>query len=100
MDFASFLILLIISVVVCAILHFGLKYYVVPGTWSFLSKVVIGWVGAWLGTPVFGKWWAGLSYEGIFIVPAILGSFALVIFAVDFVHSSKGAKGAAKRRRR
>jgi uncharacterized membrane protein YeaQ/YmgE (transglycosylase-associated protein family) len=100
MDFMSFLILLIISVVVCAILHFGLKYYVVPGVWSFLSKVVIGWVGAWLGTPVFGKWWASLSYEGIFIVPAILGCFALVIFAVDFVHSSKGTKTAPKRRRR
>jgi hypothetical protein len=45
MTFASFLVLLIISVVVCAILHFGLKYYVVPGVWSFLSKVVIGYVG-------------------------------------------------------
>ena len=100
MDFGSFLVLLIISVVVCAILHFAFQYYVVPGLWSFLSKVVIGYVGAWLGTPVFGKWWGGLSYQGIFIVPAILGSFALVIFAVDFVHSSKGGKGAAKRRRR
>jgi uncharacterized membrane protein YeaQ/YmgE (transglycosylase-associated protein family) len=100
MGFMSFFILLIISVVVCAILHFTFKYYVVPGFWSFLSKVVIGWVGAWLGTPVFGRWWDGLSYEGIFIVPAILGSFALVIFAVDFVSSSKGAKAAPKRRRR
>ncbi len=100
MDFMSFLILLIISVVVCAILHFGLKYYVVPGLWSFLSKVVIGWVGAWLGTPVFGKWFEGANYEGVYIVPAILGCFALVIFAVDFVHSSKGAKAAPKRRRR
>ena len=100
MNFASFLVLLVISVVVCAILHFALKYYVVPGLWSFLSKVVIGWVGAWLGTPVFGKWFEGANYEGVYIIPAILGSFALVIFAVDFVHSSKGAKGAAKRRRR
>ena len=30
MDFISFLILLIISVVVAAILHYGLKYYVTP----------------------------------------------------------------------
>ena len=100
MDFMSFLILSIISVVVCAILHFGLKYYVVPGVWSFVSKVVIGWVGARLGAPVFGSWWEGANYEGIYIIPAILGCFALVIFAVDFVQTSKGAKAAPKRRRR
>ena len=31
MDFISFLILLVISVVVSGILHYGLKYYVTPG---------------------------------------------------------------------
>ena len=54
MDFVSFLILLVISIVVCAILHYGCKYYVTAGPWSFCSKVVVGWVGAWLGSPVFG----------------------------------------------
>ena len=56
MDFISFLILLIISVVVSAILHYGLEYYVTPGFWSFCSKVVIGWLGAWIGSPVLGYW--------------------------------------------
>ena len=42
MDFISFLILLTISVAVSGILHFGLKYYVTPGFWSFCSKVVLG----------------------------------------------------------
>jgi uncharacterized membrane protein YeaQ/YmgE (transglycosylase-associated protein family) len=100
MDFMSFFVLLIISVVVCGILHFGLKYYVVPGVWSYLSKVVIGWVGARLGTPVFGRWWAGLNYEEVYLVPAILGCLLLVIFAVDFVQTTKTAKAAPKRRRR
>ena len=40
MDFISFLILLIISVVVSAILHYGLEYYVTPGFWSFCSSRV------------------------------------------------------------
>jgi uncharacterized membrane protein YeaQ/YmgE (transglycosylase-associated protein family) len=97
MDFLSFVILLIISVVVSGILHFGFKYYVVPGWWSYGSKVVIGWVGAWLGTPVFGRWWAGANYEAVYIVPAILGCLALVIFAVDYVQT---AKATPKRRRR
>ena len=107
MDFVSFLILLIISVVVGGILHFGFKYYVVPGIWSFLSKVVIGWVGAWLGPQVFGAWWKDVAIEGVYIVPAILGSLFLLIFAVDYVQSAKGAKAAkatkkapAKRKRK
>lgn len=99
MDFVSFLILLIISVVVAAILHYGLNYYIVPGFWSYLSKVVIGWVGAWLGTPVFGKWFEGVNYQGIYLIPAILGSAALLIFAVDFVQTTKGGKAPARRRR-
>ena len=45
MDFISFLILLIISVVVSAMLHYGFKYYVMPGFWSFCSKVVVGGIG-------------------------------------------------------
>jgi uncharacterized membrane protein YeaQ/YmgE (transglycosylase-associated protein family) len=97
MDFLSFLILLIISVVVSGILHFGFKYYIVPGFWSYLSKVLIGWIGAWLGSPIFGRWWEGVNYEEVYIVPAILGCLLLVIFAVDF---DQTAKAAPKRRRR
>ena len=85
MDFIGFLILLIISVVVSGILHFGFKYYIAPGWWSYLSKVLIGWVGARLGSPVFGHWWQGLNYKEVYIVPAILGCLLLLIFAVDFI---------------
>lgn len=92
MDFMSFLVLLIISVVVCGILHFVFKYYIVPGFWSYLSKVAIGWVGAWLGSPVLGKWWEGVNYEEVYIVPAVLGCLFLVVFAVDFVKTTKGKK--------
>jgi len=100
LDFISFLILLVISVVVSAVLHFGLKYYITPGWASFLSKTVIGWVGAWLGTPVFGRWWEGVEYEGplydVYIVPAILGSLAILIFAVDMVKTCASVSRKAK----
>ena len=91
MSFISFLVLLVISVVVSAILHFGLKYYVKPGTNSFIAKVIFGWIGAWLGTPVFGSWFEGFNYEGIFYIPAILGSFALLVMMVDWVKSTKSS---------
>ena len=45
-DFGSFLVLLAISAVVSAILHYGFKYYVVSGTGSYISKVIVGWLGA------------------------------------------------------
>jgi uncharacterized membrane protein YeaQ/YmgE (transglycosylase-associated protein family) len=97
MDFISFLLLLIISVVISAILHYGLKFYVNPGVDSFCSKIVIGWVGAWLGSPVLGHWWETLKYEQVYIIPAILGCLAILVIAVDLVKTcggiSKGASG-------
>ena len=86
MSFISFLILLVISAVVSAILHYHFKYYVTPGEWSFASKVVVGWVGAWLGSPVLGYWPSrvpNLHYENVWYIPAILGALASIIVAVD-----------------
>jgi uncharacterized membrane protein YeaQ/YmgE (transglycosylase-associated protein family) len=92
MDFTSFIILLIISVVISAVLHFPLQYYVTAGWWSFASKVIVGWVGAWLGTPIFGRWLDGLNYENVYYIPAILGSLALLILAVDMGKMFAGKK--------
>ncbi len=91
MSFISFLILLVISVVISVILHFVFKYYVRPGFNSFISKVIMGWIGAWLGSPVFGHWFAGVEYEQVYIIPAILGSLAFLILTIDFVKSIKSA---------
>lgn len=93
MSFASFLILLVISVVVAAILHYWIKLYIIPGLQSFLSKVAIGWIGAWLGSPVLGHWWAAGSYQEVYFVPAILGSLAIQILVVDVVRTCAEACG-------
>jgi uncharacterized membrane protein YeaQ/YmgE (transglycosylase-associated protein family) len=88
MDFISFLILAVISIVVSAVLHFNLKFYIIPGWRSYLSKVCIGWFGAWLGSPVLGYWphrFSFLSYNQVYIVPAILGSVGILILAVDII---------------
>ncbi len=89
MDFTSFIILLAISVGVTIIMHSLLKYYVIPGFWSFVSKVIIGWIGAWLGSPVLGYWFNGVNYNQVYIIPAILGAAALEILVVDFVKTVK-----------
>ena len=87
-DFISFLILSIISIVVSGILHFAFKFYITTGWRSYLCKVGIGWVGAWLGSPVAGYWphrFGFLSHGQVFIVPAILGCLFSLIFVVDFM---------------
>ena len=79
----SFLILAVIAIVVSAIFHYGFRYYVKNDCWSFLSKCVVGWFGAWLGTPVAGAWFHGLNYHNIYYIPAIIGAAGAVIVAVD-----------------
>ncbi|MFA5816853.1 MAG: hypothetical protein WC865_14670 [Bacteroidales bacterium] len=91
MNFVSFIILLGISVVISVVLHYLLKFYVRPGLVSFFSKVIFGWIGAWLGTPVFGRWFEGVNYENVFIFPAILGCLALLVILTDVVKSLKAA---------
>ena len=101
MSFLSFLSLLIISVAVSAVLHYHFKYYVTPGHWSFCSKVAVGWVGAWLGSPVFGHWPSrveALHYQDVWFIPAILGALAAIIVAVD-VGSMVVMRGGAGRKR-
>jgi hypothetical protein len=95
MDFISFLILFVISLVVSGILHYGLNYYVTPGFWSFCSKVAVGWLGAWIGSSVVGHWPAripGLHYGDIWFIPAILGAAGVLIVAVDLGMMARGTR--------
>jgi uncharacterized membrane protein YeaQ/YmgE (transglycosylase-associated protein family) len=95
MDFISFLILFVISLVVSGILHYGLNYYVTPGFWSFCSKVAVGWLGAWIGSSVVGHWPAripGLHYGDIWVIPAILGAAGVLIVAVDLGMMARGTR--------
>jgi len=74
MSFPSFLALLIISIVISIILSL-VKVRVTGG---FITMLIVGWFGAWLGSPVFGYWWEALSVEGVYIVPAVLGSLVAI----------------------
>ena len=75
MDFVSFLTLLIISLITGLVVHYAIGYRVLDGVDGFLSKWVVGWVGAWLGSPVLGHWFQGVSISHVYIIPAFLGGF-------------------------
>ncbi len=83
----SFIILLVISVIVSAIIQYGLKFTGRPGHRPLVVKVIVGYYGAWWGTTVYGQWWEGLNYQDIYYIPAVLGAFSLVWFAVAMVRA-------------
>ena len=84
MDFASFLTLLVISLITGLVMHYAIGYRVLDGFDGFLSKWVVGWVGAWLGSPVLGHWFQGVSISHVYIIPAFIGGFvgAFLVAAV------------------
>jgi len=76
MSLLSFLILTFISAVVAAAYHYVIRYRFLDGNDAVVGKLVIGWLGAWLGSPVLGHWlW---KVENVYIVPALLGAIATI----------------------
>jgi len=95
MGFVAFLILLVISLVAAAVLFFGFGLNVRGGIVSFLSQWIVAYIGALIAPVIFGSWFEVLEFEGIYIIPALLGSFALVLLVVDIVKSFKASSAGA-----
>ena len=67
--------LLVISLIVALIVHFAIHYRFLEHIDGFFWKWIVGWVGAWLGTPVLGHWFDGVSISTVYIIPAFIGAF-------------------------
>ena len=80
MSFATYLVLLVIAVVVAAVFHFVLRYRFLEGIDSFIGKIIVGWIGAWLGSPVVGHWL--FEIQEVYIIPAIIGAAVAVFVTV------------------
>jgi uncharacterized membrane protein YeaQ/YmgE (transglycosylase-associated protein family) len=72
MTFAMFLTLFVMGFIGAVALHMVFRYSVLAGVDGFLSKWAIGWIGAWLGSPVLGHW--GGFIAGVYIIPGLLGA--------------------------
>jgi len=76
MSLLSFLILTLIGAVVAGAYQYVMRYRFLEGNEAFFGKVIVGWFGAWLGSPVLGHWlW---KIENVYIVPAVLVAMAAV----------------------
>ena len=81
MGFASFLTLLIISAILAAIVH-GAGYRVLSGAEGYFAKLIVGWIGGWIGSPVLGYWGGAIRNGNVHLIPAILGSIAAIFMQV------------------
>jgi hypothetical protein len=75
MNFWAFLVLLVAAVIAAVVLHYLIRYRFLEGLDGLLGKVIAGWVGAWLGSPVLGHWFERVKLAGIYLIPALLGAF-------------------------
>ena len=89
LDVFAFLYLLGVAVGVSLIMYYGFKIKV-PG--RYFASLIWAWLGAWIGTPVFGKWFVPISYafrrgntlEYICIIPSIIGAIVLLYLYHSF----------------
>jgi uncharacterized membrane protein YeaQ/YmgE (transglycosylase-associated protein family) len=80
--FLTFVYLAVISIVVSLIL---IKVKI-PG--GYITKLILGYLGAWVGTPVFGKW-EFLTLNNISIIPAVIGAFAAILLGKAIAECGK-----------
>jgi uncharacterized membrane protein YeaQ/YmgE (transglycosylase-associated protein family) len=76
MSFPSFLLLLILSVIAAAVVHWVVRYRLFEGIDGFLGQWMVAWLGAWLGPAVLGHWFDSLLVWNIYVLPALIGAFA------------------------
>ncbi len=82
MNFRAFLVLLVAGVIAAFVIHYLVRYRVLESFDGFLVKVIAGWVGAWLGSPIIGHWFERVKIADIYLIPALLGAFVGAFVAV------------------
>jgi hypothetical protein len=76
MPFPSFLVLLILSMIATAAVHWGFRYRLFNGMDGFLGQWIVAWLGAWAGPAVLGHWFDSAILANIYVIPALIGAFA------------------------
>jgi len=54
MSLLSFLVLTLIGAVLAVAYHNVVRYRFLEGSDALFGKLIVGWLGAWLGSPVVG----------------------------------------------
>jgi uncharacterized membrane protein YeaQ/YmgE (transglycosylase-associated protein family) len=81
MHFGAFLSLLIVSLIAAGVVHYALQYRFLEGLDGFFAKWIVGWIGAWMASPVLGYWFESLKVDDVYVIPALLGGFMAVFMS-------------------
>lgn len=57
----------------------GKDYHITDGWDSLLSRVFIGCFRAYMGMHYFGQWFERLAYKGVYLLPAMINFFVLMV---------------------
>ena len=77
-DFLSFLVLLVISIVVALLMQYVARIEPIKGIRGLINNICVGFIGAWLGHPIIGHWFKPIRIWDVYIIPALLGSALLI----------------------
>jgi uncharacterized membrane protein YeaQ/YmgE (transglycosylase-associated protein family) len=76
MMFPSFLVLLILSAIAAALVHWGFRYRLFDSVDGFWGQWIVAWLGAWLGPAVLGHWFDSAMVSNVYVIPAFIGALA------------------------
>lgn len=75
MNFWAFLVLLVAGLIAAVVMHYLVRYRFLEGFDGAVGKLIAGWLGAWLGSPVLGHWFEPVKIANVYLIPALLGAF-------------------------
>src|SRR5262249_33750837 len=85
MTFASFLALLVIGAVCALFLDGILRPRLLGKGQDYLCQLIVGWLGAWIGSAVVGHWGGVIPTTNVYLLPAIVSSLAAIYALIELV---------------
>lgn len=94
-SFLSFITLLVTAIVVTLIFRVAARQRLGNGSSDLIAEFIVAYTGAWLSRFLIGTGWF-LTVNGVSLIPAILGSAALLLLATRFATAVRGLKAASQ----
>jgi uncharacterized membrane protein YeaQ/YmgE (transglycosylase-associated protein family) len=85
--FVSFLSLFVIGAICALVLQHMQQARLMRHVEGYLSRLIIGWLGAWIGSPVLGHWGWMIPDTTVYLVPAALGALAAIFALTELLRT-------------
>jgi uncharacterized membrane protein YeaQ/YmgE (transglycosylase-associated protein family) len=84
MTFSSFLALLVIGAA-CALFFHSVPKPRPLGIAAYMGQLIVGWLGAWIGSAVVGHWGWIIPTTNVYVLPAFISSLAASYALIESV---------------